>query len=133
MADEPVPDDDESEADRLYREDESALFDALAEVMEERGLNEDELVPMLVAALYHLRAFAYVSSTAKPSESGLRMDLDRMRKLVEEVHRDYRKNAAAIVRDLLAALEAPPEPDAPAEDGPRTVKPVSIISDGSGR
>jgi DNA-binding phage protein len=133
MADEPVRDDEESEDERLYREDESALFDAMAEVMEERGLSEEDLVPMLVGAVYHLRSLAYVAATAKPSEAGLRMDLDRLRKAIEEMHRDYRKNAATIVRDLLAALEAPPEPDVPDDAGPETVRPTSIISEGSGR
>ena len=57
----------------------------MAEVMEERGLSEEDLVPMLVGAVYHLRSLAYVASTAKPSEAGLRMDLDRLRKAIEEM------------------------------------------------
>lgn len=133
MAEDPTPAEDESEDERLFREDESALYDALAEVMEVRGLSEEDVVPMLVGALYHLRSFAYVAATAKPSEAGLRMDLDRMRKLVEEVHRDYRKNAATIVRDLLTALETPPEAE-PEDDGqPETVKPSAVMFDGTGR
>ena len=126
MADELPPAGDETEGERLFREDESALFDALAEVMEERGLDEEDLVPMLVSVLYQFRSFAYVSTTAKPSEAGLRMDLDRMRKLIDEIHRDYRKNAAAVIRDLLAALEAD-------DETPETVTPETILSNGSGR
>jgi len=125
MAEERPPVEDESEGERLYREDETALFDALAGVMEERGLGEEDLVPMLISALYHLRSFGYVASTAKPSESGLKLDLDRMRKLIEEVHRDYRKNAAAVVKDLLATLED--------QEAPETVTPETILSNGSGR
>lgn len=126
MADEAPPVEDESEGERLFREDETALFDALAAVMEERGLDEEDVVPMLIGAIYHFRAFAYVATTAKPSEAGLKMDLDRMRKLVEDTHRDYRKNAAAVLRDLLAALEE-------GEEQPETVTPSTILSNGSGR
>jgi len=126
MADDPLPPGDESESERLLREDETALLAALAGVMEERGLDEEELVPLLIGILYHFRSFAYVAVTAKPSEAGLRMDLDRMRKLIEEIHREYRKNAAAVVRDLLATLEAE-------EAETETVKPGTILSDGSGR
>ena len=126
MADEIPPVEDESEGERLYREDESALLEALAGVMEDRGLDEEDLVPMLVGLLYHFRSFAYVASTAKPSEAGLKLDLDRMRKMIEEVHREYRKNAATVVKDLLATLEE-------AEEEPETVTPETILSNGSGR
>jgi len=119
------PAEDESEGERLFREDESALFDALAGVMEDRGLDEEDLVPMLISIVYHFRSFAYVASTAKPSEAGLKLDLDRLRKLVDEVHRDYRKNAATVVRDLAAALEEGDEPE--------MVTPETILSNGSGR
>ena len=61
-------------------------------------MSEDDLVPLLIDAVYHYRAIAYVVSTAKPSEGGLRMDLDRFRKLVDDVHRDYKKNAGEVVR-----------------------------------
>jgi uncharacterized membrane-anchored protein len=118
----------DEEAASLHREDQDALFKALAAVMEDRDLDEDTIVPMLVDALYHYRALAYVAATAKPSEAGLRMDLDRLHKMIEEVHRDYRKNAAEIVRELasfVAALDA--------EASGETVKPLKVITDGSGR
>lgn len=121
-------DDPDDEANSLHRQDQDALFRALAALMEERELDEDTIVPMLVDALYHYRALAYVAATAKPSEAGLRMDLDRLHKQIEDVHRDYRKNAAEIVSELasfVAALDA--------EGAVETVKPVKVITDGSGR
>lgn len=122
----------EDEAERLHREDEAALFGALLDVMDERGLDEGGLVPLLLDAAFHYRSLAYVVATAKPSESGLRMDLDRMRKLIDEVHRDYRKNAADVVRSLIAMLDAV-APASIDEEKPEEVKPTSILSEGSGR
>jgi hypothetical protein len=95
--------------------------------MEERGLDEGQLAAFLLGELYHYRAISYVTGTAKPSEAGLRMDLDRLRKEVEEIHRAYRKHAGGIVKDIVAAL------DAAEDDEPENVKPTSILSDGSGR
>lgn len=133
MADEQPPvEEDVSEADRIYEEDQSALFSALAGVMDERGLDEQELVPMLIGAAYHFRSIGYVVETAKPSEAGLRMDFDRLRKLVDEVHRDYRKNAAGVIRDTVAMLTAIAE-RMEEEEAAQSVKPTSVLFDGSGR
>ena len=52
----------------------------------------------------------------------MRMDLDRLRKVIDEVQRDYRKNAAQVVSELAALLDAP-----------EAVTPTSILSEGSGR
>jgi hypothetical protein len=121
MAEDDVPEGEE-EAERLYREDEAALFEALDRIMEERGMSEHDLVPMLIGAAYHYRSLAYVAETAKPSEAGLKMDLDRLRKLVEEMHRGYRKSAAEVIKEIAEMLDAP---DA--------VTPTSVLSEGSGR
>jgi hypothetical protein len=118
---------DETEDERLFREDQKALVEALVGVMEERGLDEGQLAAFLVGEMYHYRAISYVTGTAKPSEAGLRLDLDRLRKEIEEVHREYRKHAGDIVKDIVAAL------DSAEEDEEENVKPTSILSDGSGR
>jgi hypothetical protein len=125
--DEPTLFEDETEDERLVREDQKALVDALIDVMEERGLDEGQLASLLLGEIYHYRAIAYVTGTAKPSEAGLRMDLDRLRKEIEEIHRAYRKHAGDIVKDIIAAL------DSAEDDEPESVKPTSILSDGSGR
>lgn len=130
MSDPDFPD-SEDEGRRLYREDEAALLSALTGVMDERGLDEGALVPLLLDAAFHYRSLAYVVDTAKPSESGLRMDLDRMRKLIDEVHRDYRKNAADVVGSLIAMLDRlaqAPEDEKKSDD----VTPT-ILSEGSDR
>ncbi len=119
MAEDEISDDED---ERLYREDEAALFDALDRVMEERDLSEHDLVPMLVAVAYHYRSVAYVADTAKPSETGLKLDLERLKKLIDEMHRGYRKSAAQVIAEISASLEAP-----------EAVTPTSILSEGSGR
>lgn len=129
---EPPVDEDLSEADRLYEEDQSALFSAITEMMDERGLDEHEIVPLLLDAAYHFRSVGYVAETAKPSEAGLRLDLDRLRKLTEEVHRDYRKNAGQVVRDTVEMMQAIAE-RVEEEEAAQSVKPTSVLFDGSGR
>ena len=121
MAEDDLPEGGD-EAERVYREDEAALFEALDGVMEERGIGEHDLVPLLLGAVYHYRSLAYVADTAKPSEAGLKMDLDRLRKMIDEVHRGYRKSAAQVVAEITAMLDAPV-----------AVTPTSVLSEGSGR
>lgn len=115
-----LPVEGDEEAERLYREDEAALFDALDRVMDERGMSEHDLVPMLIAVAYHYRSVVYVAETAKPSETGLKMDLDRMKKLIDEMHRGYRKSAAEVIAEIAEAL-----------DTPEVVKPTAVLSGGS--
>lgn len=121
-------DEDETEEERLLGEHQKAIVAALVGVMEERGLDEGQLAAFLLRELYHYRAISYVAETAKPSEAGLRLDLDRLRKEIEDIHRAYRKHAGRIVKDIIAALDAAAE-----EDEPENLKPTSILSDGSGR
>lgn len=123
-------DDDEREA--LYREDQDALFSALSEVIEERDLAPDEIVPLLLGAAYHYRSFAYVMTTAKPSESGLRADLDRLHKMVVDMHRGYRRDAGIIVRGLSAAI-AQMESEKEAATAEGEGEPPAVLSDGTGR
>lgn len=128
MSDEDVADDSEAESEALFRQDQTALFEALTGFMEERDMDEGELVPLLIDAVYHYRALGYVVATAKPSEGGLRMDLDRFRKLVDDVHRDYKKNAGEVVRSLVTVLDAIVT-ELDAEEG----EPPAVLSDGTGR
>jgi len=120
---------DEDPGEQVFREDQDAIIAALAGVMEDRGMSEEELVPMLIGALYHFRSLAYVVETAKPSESGLRMNLDRMRKMIEEIHRDYRKDAAAVIRDIVAILDTL----AQTEREDEVVAPTAVLSNGGDR
>ena len=128
MAQGELPLEGDDEAERLYRKDEAALFDALDRVMDERGLSEHDLVPMLIAVAYHYRSIAYVAETAKPSETGLRLDLDRMKKLVDEMHRGYRKSADDVIAEIAEAMAAP---EAEAIAAPEVVKPTGVFSGGS--
>jgi hypothetical protein len=129
--------DDGDESDALYREDQDALFAALAEVIEERDLEPDEIVPLLIDAVYHYRALAYVITTPKPSESGFRTDLDRLHKMLVESHREYRKSAGTAVRSLSAAIAAMDRvamtDEEAAADGDGEGKPPGVLSDGTGR
>jgi hypothetical protein len=134
MADKGPSDEADDEGHKLYREDQLALFEVLADLMSERDLDEEHLVPLLIEATYYYRSLAYAFATAKPSETGLRMDLDRMRKLTDEVHRDYRKNAGVVLKDLITMLDTIVVPgDEAAAIDDEAAGPPQVISDGSGR
>lgn len=124
----------EDEGARLFREDQAALFSVLAKLLDEREMEEGELAALLIDAVYHFRSLAYVVDTPKPSETGLKMDLDRLRKLIDEVHRDYRKNAAAVISDMISVLDAvAAELETGSEAEAEAAGPPSVLSDGSGR
>lgn len=86
--------------------DQRAVHAALAEVMDERGLEEGDMALMLIEIAFHFRAIGYVVATEKPSEGGLRLELDRFRKFIDDVHRDYRKNAGEVLKGIVAMLDA---------------------------
>jgi hypothetical protein len=134
MTDKGSSDEADDQGLKLYREDLSALFEVLVDLMEERDLDEEHLVPLLIEATYYYRSLAYAFATAKPSENGLRMDLDRMRKLTDEMHRDYRKNAGDVLKDMIAMLDTiAVAGDTAADVDHEEAGPPQVISDGSGR
>lgn len=130
MSYEDAEDDPEDAGQTQYGQDQDALFIALAELMEERELDEEMLVPLLIDAVYHYRALAYVAATAQPSGDGLRMDLDRLRKMIEEAHRGYRKDAPEIVKELSTFLD---EMARELDLGAEIIQPGNLLSDGTER
>jgi len=95
-----MPDDQ----DDLFGEDgNEALdeFDRLTEVLNQRVLEfaddeevEDEtLWPLLLRLTLTSRMVAYAANAAKPSGSGLKLDLDRFRRDIEDLIRAAKKDA----------------------------------------
>ena len=105
--------------DDLFDEDgEEALadFDRLTEMLlqrvvefaEEEEIAEGLLWPLLLRLAVTTRMTDYVATAAKPSGGGLKLDLDRFRRDIEDLIRATKKDADRFIaqaRESMAAAE----------------------------
>lgn len=106
-----------SESDDPFGDD--AEFDAYAEEMDRHGreihglvtsylddhdIGEDAASQILLGLSLNLRMLAYGLGTEKPSATGLRLDLDRFAREVNDVIRESKKSAEAFVEDMKELL-----------------------------
>jgi hypothetical protein len=110
-----MPDDQ----DNLFDEDgEETLseFDRLTEILsqrmvefaEEEGIPDEMLSPLLLRLSLTSRMVGYAASAAKPSGAGLKLDLDRFRRDVENIIRETKKDADRFIahaKESIAAAE----------------------------
>ena len=103
--------------DDLFGEDgdeEIADFDRLTEILYQRVLEfaedeevDDELLsPLLLRLALTSRMVAYAATAAKPSGGGLKLDLDRFRRDVEDVIRAAKKDADRFVAEAKESMAA---------------------------
>ena len=97
-------------------------FDRLTQLLSQHLLKfaEDEDIPDEMLALLLLRIaitsrmLGYVASTAKPSAGGLKLDLDRFRRLIDDLIRETKKDAEGVVaraKEEIAAAERDEDED----------------------
>src|SRR5436309_1008716 len=95
-------------ADDLFGKDEAeqfahfdrlmeALLDRVIEFADEEGVTNDELPLLLIRTSLTTTMMNYVMSVAKPSGGGLKLELDRFRRDVDEMFRDMKKAADLLV------------------------------------
>jgi hypothetical protein len=115
-----MPDD----RDNLFDEDgDEALddFDRLTEMFsqrviefaEEQEVTDEVLSPLLFRLSLTSRMVAYAATAAKPSGAGLKLDLDRFRRDIENLIRETKKDADRFIAQAKESIAAA-EPD---EDG----------------
>jgi len=103
--------------DDLFGEDlNEALdeFDRLTEILsrrvfefaEEEGVDDEQLSPLLLRLALSSRMVAYASGTAKPSGGGLKLDLDRFRREIEDLIRAAKKDADHFIKQAEESLAA---------------------------
>ncbi len=84
------------------------LFERVSEFAEQEDL-DDELLSMLLFRLsLTMRMVGYAETAAKPSAGGLKLDLDRFRRDIEDLIRHTKKGADQFVadaKDSMAALD----------------------------
>jgi hypothetical protein len=107
--------------DDLFGEDgdeELEDFDRLTEILYQRVLEfaedeevDDELLsPLLLRLALTSRMVAYAATAAKPSGGGLKLDLDRFRRDVEDVIRAAKKDADQFIAQAKESIAAAAEP-----------------------
>jgi hypothetical protein len=110
-----MPDDQ----DNLFGEDgDEALddFDRLTEMFsqrviefaEEEEVTDEVLSPLLFRLSLTSRMVAYAATAAKPSGAGLKLELDRFRRDIENIIRETKKDADRFIaeaRESIAAAE----------------------------
>jgi hypothetical protein len=84
-----------SDFDRLT----DILFQHVSEFADEEDV-ADELLPLLLLRLsLSIRMMSYAMSVAKPSGGGLKLDLDRFRRDVEELFREVKRDADRFIAE----------------------------------
>jgi hypothetical protein len=110
-----MPDD----KDDLFGEDEHEAvdeFDRLSEILvrrigefaEEEDVADEVLSPLLLRLALTMRMVAYAATAAKPSGGGLKLDLDRFRRDIEDLIRETKKDADRFIaqaKESMAAAE----------------------------
>jgi hypothetical protein len=102
--------DEAEEFERLH----DLLFEHVSEFADDEDVPDALLPPLLLRLSLTTRMMAYAMSVAKPSASGLKLDLDRFRHEIEELIREMKKEAEqfiALAKDAIEAAESEPEPE----------------------
>jgi hypothetical protein len=70
-----------------------ALHQLIQDYMDEHDLSEETTSLMLLEISVRMHMVGYALETEKPSPSGLKLDLDRFRREIDNVVRDVKRNA----------------------------------------
>jgi hypothetical protein len=93
-----------SEFDRLTE----VLSQRMVEFAEEEGIPDELLSALLLRLSVTSRMVAYAATAAKPSGAGLKLDLDRFRRDIDNIIRLTKKDADAFIaqaKESIAAAE----------------------------
>ena len=97
---------DENEAIEEFDRLSERLIQCVSEFAEEEGVPDAILSDLLLRFSLTMRMTGYVLSVAKPSGTGLKLDLDRFRRDIEEFIRKMKKDADAFVARAKLELAA---------------------------
>ena len=97
---------DENEAVDDFNRLTDVLFQRINEFAEEEDV-ADELLPLLLLRLaVTMRMVAYAATVAKPSGGGLKLDLDRFRRYIEDLIRETKKDADRFIAQARESMTA---------------------------
>jgi hypothetical protein len=82
------------------------LLQRIGEFAEEEGVADELLAPLLLRLALTTRMVAYAATAAKPSGGGLKLDLDRFRRDIEDIIRETKKDADRFIAQAKASMAA---------------------------
>jgi hypothetical protein len=91
-----------------YEQLREQLHQQVSRFAEEHDLTFADVSLLLIDLGISSRMLEYVFSTEKPSGSGLKLDLDRLRREIEDFLRSCKRGADEFVRDMKEVIDAPP-------------------------
>jgi hypothetical protein len=98
-------DDPDFDADDDFDQMRNMLYAHVSEFAEDHDLPVGALSPLLLDLGVTSRMMDYVLSVEKPSGSGLKLDLDRMRRDIDDLVRDCKRNADEFIEHSKEALQ----------------------------
>jgi hypothetical protein len=121
MAEQKPPDPDEGDLDEVddYERMREMLDAHLSEFAEEHDLSLGAVSLMLFDIGASMRMSDYVLSVEKPSVSGLKLDLDRCQRELDDLLRDCKRGAEEFVstsKAMLREMEMEHDPEIAAQD-----------------
>jgi hypothetical protein len=97
---------DEDEAIDDFNRLSELLVERITEFAEEEDVPDGMLPALLLRLSLTMRMMTYMVSAAKPSGSGLELDLDRYRREAEELIAEMKKDADRLVAEAQETLAA---------------------------
>ena len=97
-----------------YERHRNVFFQLISDFMEEEELGETYVAELLMDITIRMRMAAYGGGVEQPSVAGLKLDLDRFRRELDEGVRAAKKDAEAFIEEakrVRKALEAEQEPE----------------------
>jgi hypothetical protein len=82
------------------------LFQRVVEFAAEEDVSDDVLSPLLLRISLTSRMVAYASTAAKPSGGGLKLDLDRFLRDIEDLIRAAKKDADMFIAQAKESMAA---------------------------
>ena len=82
------------------------LFQRVIEFAEAEDISDELLSPLLLRLSLTTRMAGYTASTAKPSGGGLKLDLDRFRRDIEDLIRAAKKDADQFIAQAKESMAA---------------------------
>ncbi|HEX3991269.1 MAG TPA: hypothetical protein VHX39_08875 [Acetobacteraceae bacterium] len=99
-------DDDGQEARDEFERLTQLLSQHVLKFADDEDIPDEMLSVLLLRIAMTSRMVNYVATTAKPSAGGLKLDLDRFRRDVEDIIRETKKDAEAFVARAKAEIAA---------------------------
>jgi hypothetical protein len=94
------------EFEKQYQRHNQDLYDLVSKFMDEKELDEDFMAQLLLDITIGMRMAAYGMNVESPSVAGLKIDLDRWRRDLDDLVREAKRGAENYIRTVKEARAA---------------------------